>query len=577
VEKTVISCFERGCKIPFIQTHLIGCTKEKNSQVFGKLIQVISNECDSPPGFTIPPAELDKIIHFKSEADPFDKTALAWASENRDHIMASELLQLEHKFHKTKEKGLNCLQENPHCLALTPWIWEIYSKVNEDTWFSLILVLLSRIFYFYDISSDKILAISYRKYSSEHLILAELCSCDGIILNSSCYERMGSDHGIQNSFSVAFWVTISLISVTISFYIYCIGSDSRPSWLTQLLERSGRRTRNFGIQQTIKEWCFQTLLICAFMLFWPFILCGQQMLCLASPKYRKYKGHVSKSSSIWNSIKMVENGVESSIQLLLQVWLLRPFLPTIMAWDTIELLSRCGTGLVNFFTFDMYPACYIEQALAKVILSTLLLSVGISLTRKNPFQNYLSTLPMIVSIFAQIIGRIVVMNSLVHMTTFLGYYALFFILHFLLVFLIKIFLELPQGKKREFWEPISFIVSGMSSSIVMIHLRLNKTKEHPSFLSHAAFQILILFENLLLVCLSRDNSVWFVIVAWIIGDVAQTVHYKYCTPFSELNGPHACFWFPPSQFSFIAILCWKKEIQRIVVSEWRQLQCKDNR
>jgi hypothetical protein len=552
--------------------------------VFEKLIQVISNE--SPTGFKIQPAELDKIIHFKSEADPFDKTALAWASENRDHIMASELLQLELKFHKTKKKVLKCVHENPHSLApaLTPWVLEIYSKFNEDisNWCSLIQVfvqqfLLSIIPYLYDIYSDIKLAISYDKYSSENFILAELCSCDGIILNSSCYERMGSDHDIQTSFSVAFWVTGILISFTIIFYTYCISSDSRPSWLTQLLERSGRRTRIFGIQQTIKERCFQLFLNCVHLLIWPFVLCGKQMLCLVSPKYRKYEDDVAKRTVMWSSIKMVENGVESSIQLLLQVWLLRPFLPTIITWDIIELLSRCGTGLLNFVTFEKYPACYIEQALAKVILSTLLLSVGISLTRKEPSQSYLSTLPMIVSIFAQIIGRMVAMNSLVHMTTSWGYYALCFILHFLLVFLIKIFLELPQGKKREFWEPISFIVSGMSSSIVMIHLRLNKTKEHPSFLSHAAFQILILFENLLLVCLSRDNSVWFVIVAWIIGDVAQTVYYKYCTPFSELNGPHACFWFPPSQFSFLAILCWKKEIQRIVVSEWRQLQCKDNR
>jgi hypothetical protein len=132
----------------------------------------------------------------------------------------------------------------------------------------------------------------------------------------------------------------------------------------------------------------------------------------------------------------------------------------------------------------------------------------------------------------------------------------------------------------------------------MIHLRRDKeerVKNHPSWLSHSAFQALILFENLFLVCLpfisnggyyppddcfpprSRYNSVCIVILAWFIGAVTQGLHYKFGSPLSQLNGPRASAWFPPAQIICLATLCWKKEVQRIEVNGLCHLQCKDNR
>jgi hypothetical protein len=637
VEKAVISCFKRDGNYTFIQTHLIGCTKDKNTRMFGELIQVISSKSDSQKGFIVPLAGLGQIIHFKNDADQkalFGKTALTWAIENSDQYMAIELLKLEHDFHKTEKEGLECLRDNLRSHELLPWIFETYSKFYDkhQYWRSLRiviieLVLLSYIPYIMDIYFDITLANSYRQYSSGNHRVTNFWSCREIKLNLSCYERVGSDHAtsyhkdennitlddlqvsedIQKSFMVAFWVTIFLLSCTVGFYIFCIAYDSSPSWLTSWLSI----LNNYSCckRQRIMRLCFNNLVICLCKLLWPFVFWGRQLLYLASPKRSQYQENLERSSAIWNNIKIVEYGLESSTQLLLQVWLLCPFLPTIMIWDMKELISRCAAGLANFFTFEILPACYIEKALAKILLTIFFLSLGISQMKRKPGQDLIKTLPMFVSIFAQTVGRIVALSGLVLMPTSLGYYkyALFFVVHFLLVFMIKVLFEVKyllgrdvaschsHGWRKRIWKVIKFIASGISSTMVMIHLRSDKEerhKQHPSLLSHSAFQVVILFENLILVCLpyiangrhylshdcfpdsSQYNVVCIVIVAWSIGALAQCLHYKFSGPLSQLNGPRASSW---CQISCLATLCWRKKIQRIAVNRFCQVQCTDYR
>jgi hypothetical protein len=638
VEKIVKSFGGKNKTYKFLQTHLTGCVKEKNTLLFGEILQIISSKPDSQTGLALPQHRLDKIIHFKTDVDKnsiFGKTALTWAIENNDQYMAMELLKLEHDFHETEKEGLECLRDNLSSHELLPWIFETYSKFYDKTrYFNSLrivfveLILLSYLPYFMDIYFDITLAKSYMKYSSENFSMTELWSCGDIKLSSSCYERIGSDHAtnylldgenltsaglevfedIQNSFNVAFWVTISLLSFTLGFYMVCVAFDSSPSWL---------RNKDSGIvrccgQHRILGWCLKTLLVCVCKLLWPFVHCGRQLLYLASPKRSQYKQNLAKSTAIWNNIKIVEYGLESSTQLLLQVWLLRPFLPIIMAWETTELIRRCVSGLANFFSFEIHPACYIEKALVKILLTIFFLSLGISQMRRKPGQSLLKTLPMFVSIMAQTVGRIVALKSLVLMTTPLGYmrYILFFIVHVLLVFLIKTLFEvnslankigsccLSQKRKKHIWKVIKFIASCISSTIVMIHLSRDKEEWHkrrPSFLSHSCYHLLILLENLLMVCFpylapvsyfppadcfpaeSKFNSVCIVVGMWLVGAVAQALHYKFCSPLSELNGPRATSYCCPSKTSCLATLCWKKELQRIEVKKLLQLVCEDHR
>jgi hypothetical protein len=633
VEKVVKSWGERGSSFKFLKTHLTGCTKEKNTRMFGEILQVISNRSDLKTGSNIPNAELEKIIHFKSESHPnsmFSKTALTWAIENGDEYMAMGLLKLEHDFHENEEAGLECLQNSLSNHSLLPWIFETYRNLYPKTHCMsslktvfIELFLLTHLPFFVDISSDISLAISYRKYSSENYTVTELWSCDTIHINSSCYERIASDHwtsydtyrdnlksddpsffqDIHINFSIGFWLTVVLLSFTIIFYLLYTAFVPSSDLLTSLVATRTEFSRTLCCRCTSKikipgRCCHQIFLIIAGKLLWPVVHSGGYLVYLSSPKSSQHQANLDKITAIWNNIKIVENGLESSIQLLLQVWLLRPFLPIILNWNLTELIRRSTSGLANFVSFGIYPACYIEQSLFKILLTIILLSLAISQMKKKPGQTLVKTLPMFASIFAQTLGRIVALMSLVLMTTPLGYYkyALFFVAHLLLVFLINIFLELKsKGRRRRIRQILTFLFNAISSTIVMLRLHRDNEgqhKRHPTFLSHASFQILILLENLLLVffpyiangryyptedCLPanyQDIAICIVACAWLVGIIFQAIHYKCCSPLSKKNGPQVSSWYRPTKISCLATLCWKREIQRI---ELCPLQYKDNR
>jgi hypothetical protein len=165
-----IQCIQ--IEIKFLQTHLIGCAKEKNTWLFGEILQIISRKPYSQIGLTITQHRLDKIIHFKTDVDNHSvlgKTAQTWAIENNDQCMTMQLLKPEHEFHDTKQEGLECLRENLDSHTQLPWVFETYSKFYDKTqyWQSLKivpieLVLLSYLPYFMDIYSGTTLANIYR-------------------------------------------------------------------------------------------------------------------------------------------------------------------------------------------------------------------------------------------------------------------------------------------------------------------------------------------------------------------------------------------------------------------------------
>jgi hypothetical protein len=420
--------------------------------------------------------------------------------------------------------------------------------------------------------------------------------CDDIHLNSSCYKRTGSDYPtsrwptdfnetyaqafsneeMHQSFHMAFRITVALLIITMLYYVVYIFNDSSPEFFKQAAERVVEWEKGVTGEKCLPclqgiGWCCEMFLILSGKLLWPFVHFVRRVSYEASPKRSEHLKQVAKSDSIWQSIKFLEYGLESSIQLLLQLWLLHPFFPTIAAWDMVELIRRCLSGFVNFFTFELHPACYVEKVLVKIVLSVLSLSLGMSQMRRKPGQQISSTLPMFVSIVAQTIGRMFAFKSLILMSTPLGYYkyAIFLTSHIMLVLLIKTLFEVQSLKdsipsyqqlvdfksmRLRTLQVMRFLISGTLSTIVMIHMQGDKNKKH-SFLSHALFHLLIILENLILVCLpyildeiyfpppdcftpsSKLTAVGCVLVAWLVGVFMYYVQYKLCHPFDAINGP----------------------------------------
>jgi hypothetical protein len=422
--------------------------------------------------------------------------------------------------------------------------------------------------------------------------------CDDIHLNSSCYQRTGSDYTtsrrptnynetyaqtfsheeMRQSFHLAFFITVALLIITMLYYVGYIFNQSAErvvEWGKGIL---GEDETFLPYLQGIGR-CCEMFLILSGKLLWPVVHFVRRVSYEASQKRSEHLKQVTKSDSIWYNIKFLEYGLESSIQLFLQLYLLYPFFPIIAAWDIVELIRRCVSGLVNFFTFELHPACYVEKVLVKIVLSVLSLSLGMSQMRRKPGQQISSTLPMFVSIVVQTVGRMFAFKSLILMSTPLGYYkyAIFLASHIMLVLLIKTLFEVQflkeindsdseesipsnqqlvdfKSMRSRTLQVMRFLISGTLSTIVMIHMQGDKNKKH-SFLSHALFHLLIILENLILVCLpytldekyfpppdcftpsSKLTAVGCVLVAWLVGVCMYYVQYKLCHPFDAINGP----------------------------------------
>ena len=295
----------------------------------------------------------------------------------------------------------------------------------------------------------------------------------------------------------------------------------------------------------------------------------------------------------------MEYGLESCPQLLLQLWLLRPFLPAIILWDSTELIRRCASGLLNYVTFSIHPACYIEKALGKILLSTVLLSFGVARMHCSKPGLGLTDqphklLPILVSVLAQITARIYAIWRLIVHPSLMGdgQIFIFFGVHIILVFLVKILFErkFNVGKIKACQQEccssgrtlrkfvrgtvFSFLVSSMSSLIVTIPLQEDMQscwKPHFSLVTHTFFFLLVLVENVVLVCLpppppdcfpldSQLHTVMMVIFLGCVGVVGQLVHYKWAHPWAPLNGPQE--WCTPAM-SFQTVCCWKKHVQLV--------------
>jgi hypothetical protein len=243
---------------------------------------------------------------------------------------------------------------------------------------------------------------------------------------------------------------------------------------------------------------------------------------------------------------------------------------------------------------------------------------GLGLCEK-PFK----TLPILLSVLAQTIARIVAVRSLILITSQLGYakYAIFFIPHYLLVFLIKTLFEtkshrgklrtlkeskdnliIQQNVRNRFLNFLKFVASGVSSTIVMIHLhgdrQHTRNKPHYSFISHTLFFILVFVENIILVCLpymlpdlyppldcftaeSRGNAVWIVGGLWVAGVAAHVLHYKWAHPWAKLNGPQQLWEEGGGVMAVTVKCCWKRNVQRVRLKSVKyskiRLECEDLR
>ena len=524
--------------ICFLKTHLSGCSKEMHKDLFVEIYHFLTEGSTNGDNKISAPneAELNHIIHYKSKCKPgttFSKTALNWANENNDRVVALELLKLEKNIHHNKQCGLECLKDSLSSDALLPWIIETYHSFYEKTegflkvtagitvFFE--LVLFSYMPFLYDFYSDVTLAKNYYgiAFSNDSIKEDSLWSCSSK-LNSTCFEET-STMDINSLFAIAFWVTVATVIISGIIYGWVIYKHSDPKCITDFEKKmydlgSSKKINSTLVKITAKS--VRLFLSIVAKIFWPIVHIIRKYQYNASSKRSDHKDLTTESDDTWHTIKTVEYGIESSVQLCLQTWLLKPFFADITRWDSQQLVIKSVHGIMNFLTFNTYPACYIERALGKILLTVTSLALGVALMKSTKpgmgaCERPLRTLPILFSILAQTVARIFAFRSLILIESgiHLLKYLIFLVIHFVLLFIIKILFEtrIPKSRERKtsFVNMCSspeknkltmlnigkFIISGLASTIIMVSIheenRSMRRKKY-SFLPHFLFFSLIL-------------------------------------------------------------------------------------
>jgi len=390
--------------------------------------------------------------------------------------------------------------------------------------------------------------------------ISELWTCSGNLMNISCYERMESkqflagataDSLIRSAYRIAFTQLMVLLSISVLSYFICAAYYPDPfSWACG--------------KEALEKICYK--------LFWPVMHFKHNLNSLHTIQSSKYKNDCTNSEEIWITFKTVETGIEASFQLGLQLWLIRPFLSSILEWPYEELFRHTMNGIAYFITFGYVAACSIENALFKILFAIAMLSFSLTKMKcEKPGTAF--SWSMLISILTQVVARVFAIGSLFLLTsTGFEKYVIFPLLHATLVFVIKItFDSRCEFKSRGL---VRLLTSVFSSWIVLIDLQDKKNKaSRLTFLQNAIFFFVVQVENLVLVslpdlrpdlyppqnCFEKESfatSRTIVIILGFVGLAMHIIHYKFWHPWANLIEPlngQLTFWFAckPTKFKIV--------------------------
>ena len=158
---------------------------------------------------------------------------------------------------------------------------------------------------------------------------------------------------------------------------------------------------------------------------------------------------------LWDDIKRVETGVESTGQLILQLWLVRPYFHIISNWTSAEAKTHLWTGFGHIFSFATKNVSYLDQMVAKFFVSILITCLSITWIRVR--KSYDTDSPVSIkgfiylcACFCQLIGRLMTIKLFFIIDMDKKWHLVWIILHIMIEFCcIKLMFECPPLKNKK--------------------------------------------------------------------------------------------------------------------------------
>ena len=344
----------------------------------------------------------------------FWKTPIEWSILNQDTSSITAILHFEKMYHSNSlEEGLHCLRSHVTNENLLKWTIEQFSELYEQEVtkrvgqkiiiigvIAIIPRMTSHIFYVYDIYSDVDLTTDYYQMSGFVTNVANVSdeySCNFAGNSTCCFEREPEEYSAAFVFNLVciicpIFALIAMSSREIHNYMKA-STDRRKIHQKQALV-----FRILG--NRICRWTLAILLSfpCS-LLFLIYIAARNLKLTFKHSRSvikSQFQKKLEESEYLWGNLITLEAGLESSGQLVLQVWLLSAVIhPLIMKEGFWGVIQKGGSGILYYITFSHVPVedeiTGIEKSLGKLIITTVSLVFSVAgcykILKREAFDN----------------------------------------------------------------------------------------------------------------------------------------------------------------------------------------------
>ena len=535
---------------------------------------------------------IERVIHFQDKEnreETFHKTALAWANENDDPISLSDLLHLEYTIHPTLKEGLESIKKQLTNDKLLYWITRTFSRYYQRSpalawcraiFISLFQLGLSYFFFIFDVYTDIQLTSDYKAaYSDIDAYTNSMLECARANVSVPCSSTSSCFNVAHEYPDEAYYIAYCLTwaSLVLSLFSYGIGIlfiFNMDNLTEKFLKKNGKdeekkKTLNIDL---IVFYIKKILLGAVIRICWPILHIYRKIRYERSEQKSSRRKKFIEFETIWIMVRTIEHGIEATVQLLIVLYLLVPYLDEIHCWDFQTKIKKSSYGVFHFITMGHYQACLLEKVLGKLFINIFAQALSMSVLKYIKYgmslnDHITNMIPIYASYLLQIFGRLYALRVFfVTAEELMGTehkgdaIIIFFIIHFTFVLIIKFTFEVRRRNfcvswlSLKFW--MKFFINFLSSCLIYVQTNEYGTKpredihDHNSLLPQVLFQFLILVEHLVLVifplslsktdCLDQETYIftaYTVPILWLISNISLIFHYKGCHTWKETNGP----------------------------------------
>ena len=390
-------------------------------------------------------------------------------------------------------------------------------------------LIISFFFFFTDWYSDITLCYQYWGIAFDKELEHGNTSCQETEL-LSCFDQSAMD--LRATYTQAFILMLITIIISSCAFFAVAYQHSPIDYIWNL--DPGKGFMRYIIQLVI--WFIQFFS----KIMWPFTYAIRAYIARVETDKTEHNFELLEDKTMWAFLKSIENGFENSIQMFLQLYLLKPYVSYLTTMSFSQVIQQ-GIGSLFNFSDSICDGKNVNIALGKLFLSILSLAYGSSSRRTSKpgitFGQTIKNLVLWLSYICFSLTRTIAIFSLIALEHPLSGIICFMSIHLIMMPLVIYDKYFFRG-----WPNfIMSILSCLASHTLIIDFRPSE-RGRPTFWIQIKFQLIILIENCVLLLLPVTqpdlypdrkcyNYSWDIVFftngLWVVGICLQVKSYLF--------------------------------------------------